>query len=121
MPQYASIIDHANDARTRIREQDFTAIYPPGINGTVYLDVRENDEFNSGHIAGALHLPRLEIEERIAGLIPNKATPIVTYCAVGHRSAIAADLLQDLGYTNVVSIRGGLRAVQEGEYLALVA
>ncbi|MEN9680941.1 MAG: hypothetical protein RLZZ627_834 [Pseudomonadota bacterium] len=121
MPNYASIIDHANDARTRIKEVEFTELDPPGLNGTIYLDVREPAEYNSGHIEGALLLPRLEIEEKIATLIPNKATPIVAYCAIGHRSAISADVLQDLGYSHVVSLKGGLQAIGEAASLSLVA
>jgi rhodanese-related sulfurtransferase len=121
MPNYASIIDHANDARTRIKEVEFSEIDPPGLNGTIYLDVRESAEYNSGHIDGALLLPRLEIAEKVAELIPNKGTPIVAYCAIGHRSAIAADVLQDLGYTQVVSLKGGLQALGEAASLSLVA
>lgn len=121
MPNYASIIDHANDARTRIREIEHSELDSPGLHGTIYLDVREPAEFNSGHIEGALLLPRLEIEAKVAELIPNKNTPIVAYCAIGHRSAIAADLLQDLGYNQVVSLKGGLQALGEAASLSLVA
>lgn len=109
MPNYASIIDHANDARTRIREVTGEEAGYPGVRGTVFLDVREAVEFRSGHIAGAIHLSRGDIEDRIAEVVPDKATPIVAYCAVGHRSAIAADTLQELGYQNVVSLKGGLQ------------
>lgn len=121
MPQYASIIEQANDARTRILEVEYSELNQPGVNGTIYLDVRGSDEFDSGHINGALHLPWVEIEAKAEELIPKKDTPIVTYCAVGHRSAIAADYLRGLGYTAVISIRGGLQAIGEGSSLALVA
>lgn len=121
MPDYASILDHANDARSRIKEVGFNELDPPGLHGTIYLDVREPAEFSNGHIDGALLLPRLEIEAKIAELIPNKGTPIVTYCAIGHRSAIAADTLQDLGYSQVVSLKGGLQALGESASLSLVA
>lgn len=121
MPNYASVIDHANDARTRIKEVNLSELDPPGLNGTIYLDVRELAEFNAGHIDGALLLPRLEIEAKVEELIPHKATPIVAYCAIGHRSAIAADLLQELGYTQVFSLKGGLQALGEGTSLSLVA
>jgi rhodanese-related sulfurtransferase len=106
---YASILDHANDARTRIREVTSDELGEPGLNGAVFLDVREEVEFRSGHIADAIHLPRLEIKERISAVIPDKTTPIVAYCAIGHRSAIAADTLRELGYQNVVSLKGGLK------------
>ena len=118
---YASILDHANDARTRIREVTADELDEPGLNGTVYLDVREEVEFRSGHIPGAVHLPRLEIEERIASVIPDKTTPIVAYCAIGHRSAIAADTLQELGYVNVVSLKGGLKEYTPPEAARKVA
>jgi rhodanese-related sulfurtransferase len=121
MPQYASIIEHANDARTRIREVEIFEIPSPGEKGTVYLDVREVDEFNSGHIQGALNLPRIEIEQKIAKIVPEQSTLIVVYCAVGHRSAIAADTLQDLGYTQVLSLKGGLLSLASNQTLPLVA
>ena len=121
MPTYASIIEQANDARLRIRELAVNELDPPGLNGTIYLDVREATEFESSHISGAVLLPRLEIKDKVSALIPDKKTPIVAYCAVGHRSAIAADLLQDLGYTSVVSLKGGLNALGEETALSLVA
>lgn len=114
MTNYASILDQANDARTRIREVTSEEAGFPGQRGTVFLDVREEVEFRSGHIPGAIHLPRLEIEERIAALVPDKTTPIVAYCAIGHRSAIAADTLQELGYQQVVSLKGGLQDYNPG-------
>ena len=102
MSIYESILDQANDARTRIREVPAEEIGDPGINGPVLLDVREAVEFRAGHIPGAIHLPRGEIEANIEDVIPDKSTPIVAYCTIGHRSAMAADTLQDFGYQNVV-------------------
>ncbi len=121
MPIYESIIDQANDARTRIQEVSAEQAGLPGVNGVVFIDVREEVEFRGGHITGAILLPRCEIEERIAQVIPDKTTAIVVYCAIGHRSAIAADTLQELGYTNVVSLEGGLKAYDSLEETRKVA
>jgi molybdopterin/thiamine biosynthesis adenylyltransferase/rhodanese-related sulfurtransferase len=71
------------------------------------LDVREPDEFDQGALAGALHIPRGHLESQIESRIVDKSTPIVAYCAGGVRSAFAAKTLQDLGYTDVVSVAGG--------------
>jgi len=121
MPQYASILDHANDARTRILEVAYDTLDYPGESGTVYLDVREPSEFATGHIDGALNLSWTLIEANVGEIVPDKSTPIVAYCAIGHRSAIAADILQNLGYTQVVSIKGGLQGIGESSHFALVA
>jgi len=121
MPIYKSILDLANGARTRIREVSAEHAGFPGLNGVVFIDVREEVEFRGGHIPGAIPLPRNEIEERIAQVIPDKTTAILVYCAIGHRSAIAADALQALGYTNVVSLDGGLKAYESLEATRNVA
>jgi molybdopterin/thiamine biosynthesis adenylyltransferase/rhodanese-related sulfurtransferase len=71
------------------------------------LDVREADEYAQGAIPGAVHLPRGSLEVQVEGVLPDKARPIVVYCAGGVRSALAAKALQDLGYGEVVSMIGG--------------
>jgi molybdopterin/thiamine biosynthesis adenylyltransferase/rhodanese-related sulfurtransferase len=71
------------------------------------LDVREPDEFEQGALAGAIHIPRGHLESQIETRIVDKSTPVVVYCAGGVRSAFATKTLQDLGYTNVVSMAGG--------------
>jgi len=71
------------------------------------LDVREPDEFDQGALRGAVHIPRGHLESQIENRISDKSTPIVAYCAGGVRSAFAAKTLQDLGYTDVVSVVGG--------------
>src|SRR5712691_11335561 len=73
----------------------------------VILDVREQDEWDEGHIPGALHVPRGNLESRIEGLVPDRDQPIVVYCAGGSRSAFAAKSLAELGYSDVVSLVGG--------------
>jgi molybdopterin/thiamine biosynthesis adenylyltransferase/rhodanese-related sulfurtransferase len=73
----------------------------------VVLDVREADEYEQGALPGAVHIPRGFLESQIEGKIPDHDTPMVVYCAGGNRSAFAAKSLQDLGYSNVVSVAGG--------------
>jgi len=75
--------------------------------GTVALDVREADEYEQGALRGAVHIPRGFLELQVAGRLPDRSVPIVVYCAVGARSALAADTMAQLGYTNVVNIAGG--------------
>lgn len=77
------------------------------------IDVREKEEFDSGHIDGAAHVGRGVLELKIDDVVPDKNTPIVCYCAGGNRGALAAETLQKLGYTQVFSIAGGLRAFKE--------
>ena len=76
-------------------------------DGPVFLDVREQDEWQEGHIPGAVHIPRSNLESRVEGLLPDRESELVVYCAVGARSAFAAKSLGELGYTNVVSLAGG--------------
>ena len=73
------------------------------------IDVRDADEFQTGHIPNAHHLSKGWIEAKILHLAENKDVNIVLYCGGGNRSALAADNLQKMGYTNVVSMRGGFK------------
>src|SRR5258706_14944219 len=73
----------------------------------LFLDVREPDEWNDGHIPGAIHVSRGHFESRIEQAAPDRARPIVVYCAGGSRSAVAAKTLEELGYQNVVSLARG--------------
>jgi molybdopterin/thiamine biosynthesis adenylyltransferase/rhodanese-related sulfurtransferase len=73
----------------------------------VLLDVRDKEEFNEGHIPGAIHVPRSFLELRVENTVPVRSTPIVAYCAGGSRSLLAADSLRRMGYTNVLSMVGG--------------
>jgi rhodanese-related sulfurtransferase len=81
----------------------------------VLIDVREESEYAAGHAVGAIHLSKGVIERDIESKFPDPQTPLVLYCGGGYRSALAADNLQKMGYTNVVSMEGGWRAwVQAG-------
>jgi len=81
--------------------------------GTAVFDVREDNEWAAGHVAGAVHLGKGVIERDIERLVPDPATPIVLYCGGGFRSALAADALQQMGYTHVKSMTGGWRGWTE--------
>ncbi len=76
-------------------------------DGTLFVDVREPDEWEEGHIPGAIYTGRGRLEQRIEGLVPDKSRPLVVYCSAGARSAFAAKVLEDLGYENVVNLAGG--------------
>lgn len=79
----------------------------------VLVDVREESEWNAGHVMGAMHLSKGVIERDIEAKITEKDTPIVLYCGGGFRSALVADALQKMGYTKAISLDGGWRALQD--------
>ena len=76
--------------------------------GAVFLDVREPNEWNLGHVPGAVHIPRGTLETTVEQRIPRDKR-VVIYCAGGNRSALAADTLQQMGYTDVASVAEGFR------------
>ncbi len=82
--------------------------------GAILIDVREDNEWNESHAAGAQHIGRGVIERDIVHQFPDKQTEFVLYCGGGYRSALATDNLQKMGYTNVFSLSGGWTAWQEG-------
>src|SRR5438132_2884486 len=75
--------------------------------GALYVDVRERDEWDEGHIPGAVWVPRGNLESRIENAVPDRSTPLVLYCSSGNRSAFGAKSLAELGYEDVVSLAGG--------------
>jgi len=81
----------------------------------VLVDVREDREWEAGHAAGAVHVGKGVIERDIEGLVPDKATELILYCGGGFRSALSADVLQRMGYTNVTSMAGGWRAWNDAQ------
>jgi rhodanese-related sulfurtransferase len=103
-----------NDAKSRIREinieqyKQMVASKDPH----VLVDVREESEWAAGHAAGALPLGKGIIERDIETKVPRKETTLVLYCGGGFRSALSADALRQMGYTNVISLDGGWRAIQ---------
>src|SRR3954462_13799831 len=74
------------------------------LEGAAWVDVREIDEWQEGHIPGAVHVPRGNLESRIEGVAPDRSVPLVIYCAAGNRSAFAAKSLEELGYEQVHSL-----------------
>ena len=99
------------ESRDRIRQVSAAeTIARRGENATLSLiDVREDREWNLGHAAGAVHMSRGTLESKIDAAVPRDAE-IVLYCASGNRSALAAESLTQMGYTNVSSMSGGFRA-----------
>jgi len=77
------------------------------------IDVREDGEWEAAHAAGAIHLGKGIIERDIETTVPDKSTELILYCGGGYRSALAADALQKMGYTNVFSMTGGWKAWKE--------
>ena len=81
-----------------------------------FIDVREDHEFWIDHAAGARHLGKGIIERDIENVIPDKRAAIVLYCGGGYRSVLVADALQQMGYTNVVSMDGGIKALRDAGF-----
>lgn len=104
----------AEDAKSRIREVSAAEAHAAQTKGAVLIDVREGDEFAKGHAKDAIHLARGVIELYIEEAVPDLSTPIVLYCGGGSRSALSADNLQKMGYTNVASMAGGFREWKNG-------
>ena len=92
-------IDEISTSETRTRLD--------GADHPLVVDVREQDEWQEGHLPGAIHVPRGNLESRIEALVPDKDRELIVYCAGGSRSAFAAKSLGELGYDNVVSMAGG--------------
>jgi rhodanese-related sulfurtransferase len=104
-----------NDAKTRIKEVtvDQTRDRLNANRDAKLVDVREDSEWNDAHAAGAIHLGKGIIERDIESTVPDKSTELILYCGGGYRSALAADVLQTMGYTNVWSMAGGWKAWKE--------
>ena len=104
----ASFRELLADAKSKIKEVDTqTAATKIDANQAVVLDVREPDEFEQGALLGVVHIPRGHLEAQIETKIVDKTAPVIVYCAGGVRSAFADKTLQELGYTNVLSMAGG--------------
>jgi molybdopterin/thiamine biosynthesis adenylyltransferase/rhodanese-related sulfurtransferase len=117
-PSSAELI---REIKSRIEEVDPGAVHEflasPNGADPVLIDVRESDEFAVGFIPGAKHIPRGFLESRIEGVVPDRDTPVVLYCASGNRSAYAARTLQeDLGYEHVRSMTGGITLWKDRGY-----
>jgi rhodanese-related sulfurtransferase len=104
-----------NDAKSRVREVTVDDVKAKLDRGEkfLFIDVREESEFAKDHLPGAIHLGKGIIERDIETRVPDLATPMVLYCGGGFRSALAADNLQTMEYTNVLSMDGGHRIWKE--------
>lgn len=114
-PGFLAIV---NDAKKRVKEctvDDVKKRLDRGEKFTL-VDTREESEFAAGHVPGALHLSKGVIERDIEKKVPDKSAPLVLYCGGGFRSALAADNLQKMGYTNVISMDGGMRDWRAKKY-----
>jgi rhodanese-related sulfurtransferase len=106
------------DAKTRVRETNVHEVKKQLDAGEkiIVVDVREESEWARGHLPGAIHLGKGIIERDIEQRIPDRSAPLVLYCGGGFRSALAADNLQKMGYTNVLSMDGGWRGWTEAGF-----
>ena len=95
-------------SKTKAEISEVDAAGAQALDGALWVDVREIDEWEQGHLPGAVLVPRGNLESRIERIAPDKSQPVVLYCAVGARSAFSAKSLTDLGYTDVHSLAGGI-------------
>ncbi len=110
--RFLKIVD---DARKRVRELTVDDVKAKLDRGEKFLlvDVREESEFAKDHLPNSIHLGKGVIERDIEERVPDTAAPLILYCGGGYRSALAADNLQKMGYTNVISMDGGIRVWRE--------
>ncbi len=101
MEHTKEFLEIAEDARRRVREISVEETLEKVKNGTALIDVREDNEWNDGHAAGATHIGRGIIERDIVGKFPDKNKELILYCGGGYRSALAADNLRKMGYQKV--------------------
>jgi rhodanese-related sulfurtransferase len=102
----------ATRAKTKIRQIHPFEVLDLVEDGVLLLDVREQDEYAKGHLHGSIHLSQDVLEMKIGALATDKSAPIVCYCNGGSRAALAAAILQGMGYRRVFSIDGGMNAAQ---------
>ena len=107
-PKFLKLVD---DAKSRVKETNVDEVKQRLDRGDKFhlIDVREESEWNAGHLPGARHMGRGIIERDIETEIPDTNAEIILYCGGGFRSALSADNLGKMGYTNVISMDGGFR------------
>jgi len=111
MPHSERFLQIVNDAKSRIRECTVADLAAKRERGETFhlVDTREESEWAAGHLPGAIHLGKGIIERDIESAIPDAEAEIILYCGGGFRSALAADNLQKMGYTNPISMDGGFK------------
>lgn len=114
-PRFLKIVD---DAKTRVRETNVEEVKKrlDRRDKFILVDVREDSEYAKDHLPGAIHLGKGVIERDIEARVPELSAEMILYCGGGFRSALAADNLQKMGYTNVISMDGGIRGWREKGY-----
>ena len=115
MKHSQGFLDLVNDAKSRVREVSVAETQQRMQENpeAKLIDVREDNEWNDAHARGAIHLGKGIIERDIETTVAGKDTELILYCGGGYRSALAADALQKMGYTNVFSLAGGWKAWKE--------
>ncbi|HEX2071616.1 MAG TPA: molybdopterin-synthase adenylyltransferase MoeB [Thermoleophilaceae bacterium] len=118
MSSGAELIKKAKEQITEVDPREVHDLLSNGHrNGTVLVDVREQNEFEEAHLPGAVHVPRGHLESRIEGAVGDKASRVILYCASGNRSALAAKTLADeLGYERAESMTGGITLWKDRGY-----
>ena len=109
-PGFLKLVD---DAKARVKEIDIEGYKKMASEPHVLIDTREESEWNTGHVKNAIHMSKGVIERDIETKVPDKSARLVLYCGGGFRSALVADNLQKMGYTNAISLDGGWRALKE--------
>ena len=113
MNHSAEFLSIVEDARSRVREVSVEETLERVSHGASLIDVREDNEWDAAHALGSKHMARGVIERDIVQTFPDKDTELILYCGGGFRSALAADMIQKMGYTNVWSMAGGWKAWNE--------
>jgi rhodanese-related sulfurtransferase len=115
MPHNPEFLKLVNDAKSRVKQIDLAGYQRLLESGAphILVDTREESEWNAGHVKSAVHLGKGIIERDIETRCPDKATRLVLYCGGGFRSALVADNLRKMGYTDAISLDGGWRALKE--------
>ena len=114
MPHNPEFLKLVNEAKARVQEIGIEGYKKIRASGEphVLVDTREESEWGAGHVKGAVHMSKGVIERDIETKVPEKTTKLVLYCGGGFRSALVADNLQKMGYTNAISLDGGWSALK---------
>jgi rhodanese-related sulfurtransferase len=115
MAHNPGFLNLVNDAKSRVKEIDLAAYRKLRESGEphILVDTREESEWTAGHVKGAVHMSKGVIERDIETQVPDKNAKLVLYCGGGFRSALVADNLAKMGYTDAISLDGGWRALKE--------
>jgi rhodanese-related sulfurtransferase len=115
MTHNTGFLNLVNDAKSRVQQIDIEGYKKMRESGRphILVDTREESEWTAGHVAGAVHMSKGIIERDIETKVPDKHATLVLYCGGGFRSALVADNLQKMGYTQAISLDGGWRALKE--------